>query len=178
MKLYIKNMVCQRCKAIVKCELDKSGIKHGPVELGEIPISGRLTDKQHSNLLNALRKSGFKLLGKREISVIEKLKKTIALMQEADDTKTSITDFIIQRVNYNYTSLNTLFSDITGISIEKYIIRQKIEHVKELLSNNININEIATIMHYRSVAQLSGQFKTITGLTPSHFKQLRKTAYN
>lgn len=171
-------MVCDRCKAIVKCELDKSGIKHGKVELGEIPISGRLTEKQHSRLLKALGKSGFELLDKREMNVIEKLKKTIALMQDADDTNTSVTDFIIQRLNYNYTTLDNLFSDITGISIEKYIIRQKVEHVKELLCNNLNINEIATKMHYRSVAQLSGQFKTITGLTPSHFRELRIAGFN
>ena len=178
MKLYIKNMVCNRCKAIVKCELDKSGIKHGTVELGEITISRRLTGKQHDKLLTALSKSGFELLDNREINVIEKLKKTIALMQNVKDSNTSFTDFIIQRVNYNYTSLNTLFSDITGISIEKYIIRQKIEQVKELLGNNLNINDIAAKMHYRSVAQLSGQFKTITGLTPSHFRELRNSVYN
>jgi len=178
MKLYIKNMVCSRCKAIVHCELDKSGIKHGPVELGEITISRKLTEKQHDKLLTTLGKSGFELLGNHETDVIEKLKKTIALMQNVQDTNTSFADFITRRVNYNYTSLNNLFSDITGISIEKYIIRQKIEHVKELLGNNLNINEIVSKMHYRSVAQLSGQFKTITGLTPSHFKQIKYSGYN
>jgi YesN/AraC family two-component response regulator len=148
------------------------------VELGEITISRKLTGKQQDKLLKALGKSGFELLDNKETDVIEKLKKTIALMQNEQNTNTSFTDFIIRRVNYNYSSLNNLFSDITGISIEKYIIRQKIEHVKELLDNNLNINEIATKMHYRSVAQLSGQFKTITGLTPSHFRQLRNFVYN
>jgi YesN/AraC family two-component response regulator len=170
-------MVCNRCKAIVKCELDRSGIKHGPVELGEITISRKLTEKQQDKLLKALGKSGFELLDNKETDVIEKLKKTIALMQNEQNTNTSFTDFIIRRVNYNYSSLNNLFSDITGISIEKYIIMQKIEHVKELLPK-LNINEIASKMHYRSVAQLSGQFKTLTGLTPSHFRQIINSGYN
>jgi AraC-like DNA-binding protein len=147
------------------------------VELGEITISRKLTEKQQNKLLIALGKSGFELLDNKETDVIEKLLKTIALMQNVQNTNTSFTDFIIRRVNYNYSSLNTLFSDITGISIEKYIIRQKIEHVKELLLK-LNINEIASKMHYRSVAQLSGQFKTLTGLTPSHFRQVINSTYN
>ena len=173
MKLYIKNMVCSRCKAIVRCELDKSGIKHGEVELGEITIPGRLTDKEHDSLLISLGRYGFELLDKQETNVIEELKKTIELLQNDQNMNINITDFITQRINYNYTSLKNLFSDVIGISFEKYITRQKIEHVKELLSENLNINEIVAKMHYSSVAQLSGQFKTITGLTPLHFKQLR-----
>ena len=176
MKLYIKNMVCSRCKTIVKSELDKSGIRYISVELGEVTIAKGLTGKQHKKLYTALEKSGFELISKYQNGIIEKLKRTISEMQISQKLNISFSDFICQSLNYSYTTLDNLFSDIEGITIEKYITRQRIEFVKKLLStDNLDIHEIASIMHFNSVAQMSGQFKTITGLTPSHFRQLRNS---
>jgi AraC-like DNA-binding protein len=95
-----------------------------------------------------------------------------------EELKTSHSDFISLKVNDNFISLNTLFSEIEGITIEKYIIKQKVELVKELLGhNNLNITEIAVKMHYSNVAHLSSEFKSVTGLTPLHFRQLRHISY-
>lgn len=181
MKLFIKNMVCSRCKTIVKSELDKSGIKYVSVELGEVTVVKKLTEAKHKKLYTALKQSGFELIDNQKNEVIEKLKRTIADLGKCtdEDLNTSFTDFINMRLNDSFISLNTLFAELEGITIEKYIVKQKIEMVKEMLGhNNLNINEIAVKMHYSSVAQLSAQFKSITGLTPLHFKQLRHISYN
>ena len=174
-------MVCSRCKTIVKSELDKSDIKYVSVELGEVTIEKKLTESKHKRLFTALKQSGFELIDNRKNEVIEKLKTTIADLGLCtdEDLNTSYTDFINMRVNDTFISLNTLFAEIEGITIEKYIIKQKIELVKEMLGhNNLNIAEIAVKMHYSSVAHLSSQFKSITGLTPLHFKQLQHISFN
>lgn len=176
MKLYIKNMVCNRCKTTVKSELDKLGIQYVSVELGEVTIRKKTTSEQHQSLFLALKQSGFELITNEKNYLIEKLKCAIfdLGMISDGDLKTSFPDFISLRVNDSFNSLNALFSDIEGITIEKYIINQKVELVKELLGyNNLNITEIAYKMHYSNVAQLSNEFKSITGLTPMHFRHLR-----
>jgi AraC-like DNA-binding protein len=181
MKLYIKNMVCSRCKTTVKNELDKLAIPYISVEIGELTIKKKLTPMQHHLLFIALEKVGFELINNKKNVLIEKLKKAIfdLEMYSDEDLNTSYSDFISLNVNDSFISLNTLFSEIEGITIEKYIIKQKVEMVKELLEhNNFNITEIAVKMHYGSVAQLSSQFKSITGLTPLHFKQLRNISSN
>ena len=176
MKLYIKNMVCTRCKMTVKSELEKLDIPYVSVELGEVTIRKKISPEQHHSLYLALKQSGFELITDEMTYLIEKLKYAIfdLGMISDGDLKTSFTDFISLRVNDNFKSLNALFSDIEGITIEKYIIKLKVELVKELLGyNNLNITEIASKMHYSNVAQLSSEFKSITGLTPVHFRQLR-----
>jgi AraC-like DNA-binding protein len=181
MKLYIKNMVCGRCKAIVESELDTLGIKFREVELGEVTITNKLTASQHKKLYALLKQSGFELISDQKNELIEKLKRTITELEDYsdEDLHMNYSDFISQNVKDNFISLNKLFSEIEGITIEKYIVRQKIEHVKKLLDQNIlNISEIAVKMHYSSVAHLSNQFKSITGLTPLHFKQLRHISFN
>jgi AraC-like DNA-binding protein len=181
MKLYIKNMVCNRCKTIVKSQLDKLGVYYFSVELGEVTIGKKLTALQHKKLSTSLKRFGFELISLQKNEIIEKLKRTIVDLQNCSDEElnTSYSDFISLNVNDSFISLNTLFSEIQGITIEKYIIKQKIELVKELLEHNIlNLTEIAVKMHYSSVAQLSSQFKSMTGLTPLHFKQLRHISYH
>jgi AraC-like DNA-binding protein len=181
MKLYIKNMVCSRCKTTVKTELDKLGIQYISVEIGEVTIRKKLTSIQHHLLNVALEQFGFELINNEKNYLIEKLKKAIfdLEMYSDEELKTSYPDYISLRVNDSYISLNTLFSEIEGITIEKYIIKQKVELVKELLgNNNLNITEIAVKMHYTNVAHLSTEFKSITGLTPLHFRQLRHISYN
>jgi YesN/AraC family two-component response regulator len=175
MKLYIKNMVCSRCKSKVKAELDKIGIHYVAVELGEVTIKKKITSEQHTKLSDALQQSGFELLDDQNNDLIEKLKRAIVELEHYSDEnlKTNYSDYISLSVKNNFITLNTLFAEIEGITIEKYIIRHKIELVKELLVyDDLNLAEIALKMHYSNAAQLSFQFKTLTGLTPLHFRQL------
>ena len=181
MKLYIKNMVCSRCKIIVKAELDKIGVQYVTVELGEVNTTKKITSLQRTRLYDALQLSGLELIDDKKNDLIEKLKRAIVDLEHYsdEDLKTNFTDYISLRVNDNFISLNTLFAEIEGITIEKYIIRHKIERVKELLVyDDLNLTEIALKMHYSSMVQLSSQFKRITGLTPSHFRQLRHARNN
>jgi AraC-like DNA-binding protein len=173
-------MVCSRCKTTVKTELDKLGIQYISVEIGEVIIRKKLTSIQHHLLNVALEQFGFELINNEKNYLIEKLKRAIfdLEMYSDEELKTSYPDYISLRVNDSYISLNTLFSEIEGITIEKYIIKQKVELVKELLGhNNLNITEIAVKMHYSNVAHLSSEFKSVTGLTPLHFRQLRHISY-
>jgi len=181
MKLYIKNMVCSRCKMIVINELDNLGLKYDSLDLGELTIEKRLTKPQHKRLFTALKQHGFELIDDQKNDLIETLKSTITDLESCSDKDlhTNYSDFISLRVHKSFISLNSLFSEVKGITIEKYIIKQKIELVKEMLGlDKLNMAEIAVKMHYSSVAQLSSQFKSITGLTPSHFKQLRNISFN
>lgn len=173
-------MVCSRCKRTVKSELDKLGIPYLSVEQGEVTTRRNLTSIQKHLLYLALIKHGFELIDSKKYSLIDKLKKAIFDLGMISDEhlRTSYPDFISLSVNDSYISLNTLFSEIEGITIEKYIINQKVELVKELLGlNSLNISEIAVKMHYSNVGQLSSEFKSVTGLTPLHFRQLRHISY-
>jgi AraC-like DNA-binding protein len=177
MKLYIKNMVCGRCKTIVKDELDKIGIQYYTVELGEVSTKKEISSLQRTRLFDALLQSGLELIDSQKNDLIENLKKAIIDLEHFsdEDLKTSYSDYISLSVNDNFISLNTLFSEIEGITIEKCIIKHKIEKVKELLVyNDLDLAEIALKMHYSNTAQLSRQFKSMTGLTPLHFRQLRQ----
>ncbi len=174
-------MVCNRCKTLVKTQLDKLGVHYFSVELGEVTIGKKLTSLQHKRLSTSLKHFGFELINHQKNELIEKLKRAINDLESCsdEDLNTSYSDFISLNVNDSFISLNTLFSEIQGITIEKYIIKHKIELVKELLEHNIlNLTEIAVKMHYSSVAQLSSQFKSMTGLSPLHFKQLRHISYH
>ncbi len=176
MKLYIKNMVCERCKTIVKRELDNVGVKYNSVQYGEVDTTEDLTISQRTKLHDALQKSGFELIDSHKHALIEDLKSAIHDMEgfSDEDLKTSFTDYISLRVNDNFISLNTLFSELEGVTIEKYIIRRKIERVKEMLVyEDISLSEIAHKLHYSNTIELVRQFKSITGLTPSHFSLLR-----
>jgi AraC-like DNA-binding protein len=173
-------MVCSRCKETVKTELDKLAVRYVSVDLGEVIIRKKLTSEQHHLLKSSLEQFGFELINNEKNYLIEKLKRAIFDLEMFSDEelKTSHSDFISLKVNDNFISLNTLFSEIEGITIEKYIIKQKVELVKELLGhNNLNITEIAVKMHYSNVAHLSSEFKSVTGLTPLHFRQLRHISY-
>lgn len=176
MKLYIKNMVCNRCKTIVMAELDKIGVQYVSVKLGEVNTKEIITSTERTQLFDALQLAGFELIDDNKNALIERLKKAIANLELYSDENlnTSFSDYISLSVSDNFISLNTLFAEIEGITIEKYIIKHKIDRVKELLVyNNLNLIEIAFKMHYSSVAQLSSQFRRVTGLTPQHFRQLR-----
>jgi len=169
-------MVCNRCKATVKDTLENLGIQYTSIELGEVNLKTHISTVQRDKLGLALHKSGFELIDEQKNEIIEKLKSAITDLEiySDEDLKTSFSEFISLSVGDNFISLNTLFAEIEGVTIEKYIIRHKIARVKELLVyNDLTLAEIALKMHYSSTAQLSSQFKRITGLTPSHFRLLR-----
>ncbi|MBK8492435.1 MAG: AraC family transcriptional regulator [Saprospirales bacterium] len=176
MKLHIKYMVSIRCKMIVKSELDKLGLIFGVVDLGEVEVKGPLTDAQRDQLKTALRKSGLELMDDKKAKLIEKIKNVIVEMvhyaEELPNVKNSV--FLSEKLGHDYTYLANLFSEAAGITIEHYIILHKIERVKELLLyDELSLTEISYRLNYSSVAHLSNQFKKITGLTPSFFKQLK-----
>lgn len=176
MKLYIKHMVCNRCKTAVKSELDNIGIQYDSIKIGEVTTNSDLTMDQRLQLSSALQLCGFELIDESKYELIGKLKKSIKNLENYSDEnlKTSFSDFIQLSVDDNFISLNKLFAEIEGITIEKYIIRRKIERIKEMLVyEDIGIDELALKMHYNSTSSMANQFERETGLSPSHFRQLR-----
>ena len=176
LKLYIKNMVCIRCKMVVKSELEKLGLHYTVVELGEVEVMEDISTEQHTELKTALLKSGLELMDDKKSILIQKIKSIIIEMVHYSEEVLTInfSDYLSQKLHYDYTYLANLFSEVQGTTIEKFIISHKIERVKELLVyNELTLTQIAYLMHYSSVAHLSNQFKKITGLTPSYFRQLK-----
>lgn len=181
MTLYIKYMVSIRCKMVVKSELDKLGLHYGAVELGEVHVNEQISDDQREQLRQELQRSGLELMDDKKAILVEKIKNVIVEMVHYEDElpKTNFSDYLSEKLNYNYTYLANLFSETKGITIEHFMILHKIERVKELiLYDELNLSEIAWKLHYSSVAHLSHQFKKITGLTPSYFKSLREKRHD
>jgi AraC-like DNA-binding protein len=185
MKLYIKYMVSLRCKMMVKMELDKLGVHYNVVELGEVEIYGILTNEERDFLRIGLLKCGLELMDDKKAILVEKVKCIIIelIHYTEDELKVNFSEYLSEKLDYNYTYLANLFSEVKGITIEQFTIMHKIERVKELLIyDELTLSEIAWRLHYSSVAHLSNQFKKITGLTPTFFKTLkhkkRKTIEN
>ena len=177
MKLYIKYMVSLRCIMMVKEELKKLGLHYATVELGVVDIMENITEKQYTILKKNLQKSGLELLDDKKSILIEKIKAVIIEMVHYADELPNVnySEYISSKLNYDYTYLSNIFSEVKGITIQQYIIIHKIEKVKELLLyNELNLTEISYKLHYSSVAHLSNQFKKITGLSPSFYKQLKQ----
>jgi AraC-like DNA-binding protein len=176
MRLYIKNMVCKRCITLVKSEMDKLGFEYDHVEIGVVDLPVKINVSQRTALDAALKKHGFELIDDRNNELIIKLKNAITELElySDEDLKTSFSDFISLSVNDSFISLNKLFAEIEGFTIEKYIVHQKIARVKELLVyDDLTLAEIANRFHYSSTAKLSSQFRRVTGLSPTYFRQLR-----
>jgi AraC-like DNA-binding protein len=174
-------MVSIRCKMVVKSELDKLGLHYGIVELGEVLVTEQISDEQLAELKTALLRSGLELMDDKRAILVEKIKNIIIEMVHYEDElpKTNFSDYLSEKLNYNYTYLANLFSETKGITIEHFMILHKIEKVKELiLYDELNLSEIAWKLHYSSVAHLSHQFKKITGLTPSYFKSLKEKRHD
>lgn len=169
-------MVSNRCKMAVKEELKKMGLHFVFVDLGEVEIMEQLSAERRAQLKIDLLRSGLELMDDKRGILMEKIKTTIAdMIYQADETtKINFSDFLSQTLNQDYTYLSNLFSETQGTTIEQFIICRKIERIKELITyGELNITEIAWKMNYSSVAHLSNQFKKMTGLSPSHFKQLK-----
>jgi AraC-like DNA-binding protein len=176
MRIYIQNMVCLRCKMVVKSELDKLGLHYGVVELGEVDIMEDISSGQLSELNTGLKKAGLELMDDKKSILVEKIKTLIIeLVHYTDEQiKVNLSDYLSGKLNYNYTYLANIFSEVKGTTIEQFYLTHKIERVKELLVyGELNLTEIAWKLHYSSVAHLSNHFKKKTGLTPSQFKNLK-----
>lgn len=177
MKIYIKNMVCNRCIMVVKNELEKLGFQPVNLKLGEVEFQKEIDDVEKSTINNHLKGFGFELIDDKKSRIIEKIKNVIIEQVHHQDNhvKTNLSDVLSSKLHHDYNYLSNLFSEVEGTTIEKYFISQKIEKVKELLVyDELSLSEIAFRLNYSSVAYLSNQFKKITGLTPSHFKQIRE----
>lgn len=170
-------MVSLRCKMMVKEELKKLGLHYVIVDLGVVEILEDITPSQFDLLKENLSRSGLELLDDKKSILIEKIKDVIIEMVHYTDElpKVNYSDYISEKLNHDYTYLSNIFSEVKGITIQQYIINHKIERVKELLLyDEMNLTEIAYLLSYSSVAHLSSQFKKVTGLSPSFFKQLKK----
>jgi AraC-like DNA-binding protein len=171
-------MVSNRCKMAVKEELKKLGLHFVlVVELGEVDTMEELTKEQRDRLNEGLRSSGLELMDNKRAVLIERINNVITEMihHSEEMPKVNYSDYIAEKLGYDYTYLSNTFSEVKGITIQQFIILHKIERVKELLLyEELNLTEISYKMHYSSVAHLSNQFKKVTGLTPSAFKQLKE----
>ncbi len=176
MKIYIKYMVSIRCKMIVQSELERLGLHPVLVDLGEVEILETLTRDQLDRFAERLKKSGLELMDDKKSILVERI--TTAIIElvhySEDKIKINLSDYLSGKLRYDYTYLANLFSEVKGITIEKYFLTHRIEKVKELLVyDELTLTEIAYRLHFSSVAHLSNQFKKLTGLTPTHFKNLR-----
>lgn len=170
-------MVCPRCIMFVKAELAKLGIETQSVELGEVTLREKLGEDKKKQLNENLHTLGFALIDDKKSRLIEQVKNLIIelVREENNQLKINLSDYIVEHVHHEYSYVSNLFSEVTGSSIEKYFIAQKIELVKELLVyDELSLSEIANSLNYSSVAHLSAQFKKVTGFTPSYYKQIKE----
>lgn len=177
MILHIKNMVCDRCIMIVGLQLANIGFTVTHIDLGHAEIMPDADENQLQVIAAALKAPGFELINNETDKTVEEIKNVIVELVHHSDLsqlKTSYSDVIAERLRRDYTSLSRLFSNSEDTTIERFIIQQKVEKIKELLEyGELNLNEIAYRMGYSSSAHLSTQFKSVTGRTPSQFKALQ-----
>ncbi len=170
-------MVSLRCKMMVKEELKKLGLNYVIVDLGMVEVLEDITSDQRDQLSKNLLRSGLELLEDKKSILIEKIKNVITEMIHYSDELPNVnySDYISEKLGYDYTYLANTFSEVTGITIQRYIIIHKIERVKELiLYDELSLSEISYKLHYSSPSHLSNQFKKITGLTPSFYKKMKQ----
>lgn len=181
MQLFIKNMVCIRCKIIVKDEIQRLGWHTHYVELGVANLQENLSKEELQQLDCALRKSGLELIDSKKSILYEKIKQTVIELVHYTDEPSNLTfsDYLSNKLHYDYTYLSNLFTEIHGSTLEHYLIAHKIEKVKEMLVyEGLSLTDIAEKMGYCSLAHLSAQFKKTTGLTPTHFMKLKDKRWN
>lgn len=178
MRIYVKNMVCERCKTAVAGVLKKLQLPAAAIELGEIDFGEfELEDSRRLELQTELESLGFEIIDDKRSRLIEKMKRAvIELVRKSGDEfqRAKLSDYLKQNLHYDYSYLSGLFSSVEGVTLEQYLIQQKIERVKELLVyDELNLTEIAHELGYSSLAHMSAQFKKVTGLSPSHFRGLK-----
>lgn len=169
-------MVCNRCKEAVRSLFERLGLPVTRIELGEVEVGDDLPPQSLSRLSDGLRDLGFEMIDDRKGRIIEKIKNVVVnIIHHSDDQpREKYSELIAAQLHYDYSYLSKLFSEVEGVTIEHYIIHQKIERIKEyIVYDELTLNEISYRMGYSSVAHLSNQFKKVTGMTPSYFKTLR-----
>lgn len=174
-------MVCNRCIMVVSEILKEAGFSDAKVQMGKVSTQEKISDDKLEGIEKQLNKVGFELINDSKSRLIEEIKKlTIDFVYHyPEKTNVNFSDYLIGKMNLDYNYLSTLFSSIEGTTIEKHLISIRIERVKELLVyDEKSLSEIAWEMGYSSVAHLSGQFKKVTGFTPSYFKQLKEHKRN
>lgn len=177
MRIFIKNMACESCKVVVKEALEELEIPTVKVELGEIVTKVDVSDEDKLALNKKIKKVGLELLEKKDGILIEKIRQIILDYVYKSDEKPDVnfSTILSKELNMSYSYLANFFSEIEASTIEQYIIALKTERIKELIMfDELTLSEIAYQLHYSSVAHLSGQFKKVTGLTPTHFKALKE----
>jgi AraC-like DNA-binding protein len=176
MKIFIKNMVSNRCKIVVKEILRELDLHFIVVDFGEVEIMENIATEQREILNSKLLECGLEIMDDKKSILIEKIKSIIInlILHTEENIKVNFSFYLSEKLNHNYTYLANLFSEVQGITIEHFIINHKVEKIKELMIySDLTITEIAYKMNYSSVAHLSTQFKKVTGLSPSHFKNLK-----
>ncbi len=176
MKLFIKHMVSTRCKLAVEGVLLKTGLSPIRVDLGEVEIAEMISAEQRSRLKLLLAQWDLELLDDKRATLVERIKNTVVEMVHHSDeeAKVNFSDYLCERLNHDYCYMSNLFSETQGTTIEQFVIAHKVERIKELIIyDELSISQIAWKMNYSSVAHLSNQFKKVTGLSPSQFKQLK-----
>ena len=184
--LYIKHMVCDRCIMVVREQLEKAGFNPSGVKLGEATFPRDLSDEDIAKIKSILEPLGFSLIDDRKRQLTEQIKQTIIGLIHQDsistenlkastaNPKTNLSDYLSETLHYDYKYLSATFSDIENVTIEQYVIAQKVERVKELLVyGELSLTEIAYKMNYSSVAYLSSQFRRITGFSPTEFRKIK-----
>lgn len=174
--LYIKNMVCRRCIMAVEGLLERLGLHPVNIDLGSASIEEDITPEMKGRVAAELEKIGFELMDDRKSRLIEQIRSEVIRLvhYSGEGIRTNLSDYLSSKLNRGYGYLSKLFSEVSGTTIEKYFIAQKIERAKELLAyGEMSLNEIADLLGYSSAAYLSAQFKSVTGLTPSHFRKDR-----
>ena len=175
-------MVCPRCSKVVKEELDKLGYTTTIERLGQAKIEYSENHPNMKEISKILEQNGFELLVDKNAEIIDTIKTLIINLiyqDQLEDMNANLSDYLVQKLNHEYSFLSTLFSSVESITIEKYFILQKIERVKELLIyDELNLSEIAYRLGYSNVQYLSNQFKKVTGMSPSQFKSIRERARN
>lgn len=173
-------MVCDRCVMVVKDLFEKKGLHPDHVELGQVVLQEEISEEEKQSLSGALQQLGFEIMDDKKSRLIEKIKSiVIHWVRHPDaDRVQNFSDLLAAKLHYDYNYLSGIFSEVEGITIEKYLIRQKIERAKELLVyDEHSLSQIADLLGYSSVAHLSSQFKQVTGFTASHFKKIREKRY-
>jgi len=180
-RLYIKNMVCSRCIMVVKSEFEALGFHPISVTLGEVAIAETITKDQKQEINKKLITFGFELIDDKRSRIVEKVKTQIVELVHSKNNalQINLSDYLVNAINQDYSHISNLFSQVEGTTIEQYYILQKIERVKELLVyDELSLNEIAFQLKYSSASHLSKQFKKVTGLTVTHFRNLKNQKRN
>lgn len=175
MKLLIKNMVCPRCISAAKAILESEGLTVKSISLGDAEIEPELTDEQRLSLARKLHGIGFELLDDPRSQLIEQIRVAVQQWVRMDEERPKLSDYLSRHLNKDYSTISKLFSEVRGVTIERFSILHRIEYVKELLCySQLSTSEIAYRLGYSSPAHLSSQFKQVTGMTPKEFRELDK----